>query len=97
MPGIPSKACSRQCTGLSVDDRYSFEGVLQAVYGFDRADLDCSSEVPHECNFRDPEKFLKSLDVSHAKFYIDFIVLCGIFAGLRVCCYLILRWRVKVH
>ena len=77
--------------------RYSFEGVLQVVYGYDRERLTCSSEDIHECSFQDPEKFLKALDVSHAQFYLDFILLCVIFTVLRVGCYLVLRWKVKVN
>ena len=77
--------------------RFSFEGVLQAVYGNDRADLECDTEEVHLCAFRHPPDFLKALDVSHAKFYLDFVIMCGFFLFLRIACYLILRWRVRVH
>ena len=87
--------------------RYSFEGVLQAVYGadlygVDRKDLHCDKELDTadmmQCmQFQDPKNILKQLDVSDAKFYIDFIVLCAILAVLRICCYLVLRMRVKMH
>lgn len=77
--------------------RYAFEGVLQAVYGFDREPLDCEEDNKRLCMFRDGEDVLKELDVEDAKFYIDFIVLCLFFVILRFGCYLVLRWRVKVH
>ena len=77
--------------------RYSFEGVLQAVYGFDREALECKEEDPHMCMFKEGEDVLKALDVEDARFYIDFIVLCAFFIVLRIGCYLVLRWRVRVH
>lgn len=75
--------------------RYSFEGALQAVYGFDREPLHCNED--EQCLFHDGKDVLKALDVEGAKFYIDFIALCGFFIILRIGCYLVLRWRVKVH
>lgn len=79
--------------------RYSFEGTLQAIYGFDREPLECDMNITeiHQCRFRDPEEVLKELDVDHAKFYIDFGVLCAFFVLLRIACYVVLRWRVKMH
>lgn len=77
--------------------RYSFEGILQAIYGFDREPLDCEKDDKHQCIFKEADDILKELDVENAKFYIDFIVLCSFFVVLRVACYLVLRWRVKFH
>ncbi|XP_052803744.1 ATP-binding cassette sub-family G member 1-like isoform X2 [Mya arenaria] len=77
---------------------YAFEGVLQAVYGFDRATLDClKDERSPECRYLDPENVLTDLDVDKAEFYIDFIALCVFFVVLRVSCYFVLRWRVKAQ
>ena len=36
--------------------RYSFEGLMLAVYGFDREDMHCSVAF---CHYRSPKKFLK--------------------------------------
>ncbi|KAK7495184.1 hypothetical protein BaRGS_00013594 [Batillaria attramentaria] len=72
--------------------RYSFEGVLQAIYGRDRGELDCSEE---QCIFKEASDVLEELDVQHAEFYLDFIILCIFFVILRIGCYLVLRWRVK--
>ncbi|ELT89387.1 hypothetical protein CAPTEDRAFT_167631 [Capitella teleta] len=80
--------------------RYSFEGVLQAIYGFNRTPLSCEHTEEHNkhlCMFKDGEEVLESLDVEHARFYIDFIVLCTFFVVLRIACYFVLRWRVRVH
>ncbi|XP_076438620.1 ATP-binding cassette sub-family G member 4-like isoform X2 [Babylonia areolata] len=72
--------------------RYSFEGVLQAIYGRDRGELDCSEQ---QCIFTQASDVLEELDVQHAEFYLDFIILCIFFIILRIGCYLVLRWRVK--
>ena len=78
--------------------RYSFEGVLQAIYGFEREPLVCEeASHPRQCMFNDAESVLKELDVENAKFWVDFVVLCGFFVLLRLGCYLVLRWRVKVR
>ncbi|XP_041373153.1 ATP-binding cassette sub-family G member 4-like isoform X2 [Gigantopelta aegis] len=72
--------------------RYSFEGVLQAIYGFDRGDLGCDK---HVCIFQKASDVLKQMDVENAEFYIDFIILCVFFIILRIGIYFVLRWRVK--
>jgi hypothetical protein len=77
--------------------RYSFEGVLQAIYGFDREPLACDEVEENRCIFREGDAVLKELDVEYAKFYLDFIILCSFFVILRTGCYFVLRWRVKVH
>jgi hypothetical protein len=72
--------------------RYSFEGTLQAIYGFDRDPLHCDDEY---CHFNDGKDVLKELDVDSALFWLDFVVLCVFFILLRGGCYIVLRWRVK--
>ena len=84
-------------TSFSSGYRYSFEGVLQAIYGFDREPLDCDQKQSKVCMFNSGEDVLKELDVENAKFYIDFIVLVGFFIILRLACYMVLRYKVKVH
>ena len=77
--------------------RYSFEGVLQAIYGYDREPFECEKDSKRACIFQEGDDVLKELDVEHANFYIDFIALCSFFVVLRAACYLVLRWRVKMH
>ncbi|XP_060567816.1 ATP-binding cassette sub-family G member 4-like isoform X6 [Ruditapes philippinarum] len=77
---------------------YAFEGILQAVYGFDREALECEKSVHSpECRYMETKAILSDLDVDGAKFYVDFIVLCVFFIVLRVSCYFVLRWRVKAQ
>lgn len=40
---------------------------------------------------------IKELDVEDAKFYVDLIVMCVFFVVLRLGCYIVLRWRARVH
>lgn len=63
----------------------------------DRPPLDCREQDEQLCLFRDGEDVLRALDVQDAKFYLDFIVLCIFFVVLRIGCYFVLRWRVRVH
>ena len=74
------------------------------MYGFDREPLVC--ELKNASDFTEvelckilqsPKKILEDLDVENATFYMDFMWLCVFFLGLRVICYLVLWWRVKVH
>jgi len=75
-------------------NRYSFEGVLQAIYGYDRADLDCDPENPLKCLFHDPDMILRELDVDKANLLVDVAIMCAYFFVLRIVCYFVLRWRV---
>jgi len=77
--------------------RFGFEGVLLAIYGFDREPLECNEEDVHKCIFKDGADVLKQLDVEKASFFVDFAVLCLFFVLLRIGCYFVLKWRVKMH
>ena len=75
--------------------RFSFEGIVQTIYGFDRKPLECNAEWAQMCVFRNPKTMLNELDVNDAKIYVDFIVLCVFFVVLRIIGCLILRYRIK--
>jgi hypothetical protein len=77
--------------------RFSFEGIVQTIYGNGRAMLDCEEDLPQLCIFSDPKVMLKELDVENAKSYLDLIILFAFFVILRCVSYLVLRHRVKVH
>jgi len=80
-----------------VSPRYSFEGVLQALYGFDRENLNCARDDPRECLLMEPKVILKQFDVENGMFYLDVVLLVVFFFVFRFCSFLVLKWKVKVR
>ena len=72
--------------------RYGFEGVMWAIYGFDRTPLHCS--IPY-CHFKYPIKFLEELDLDKGVFWIDVVSLLTFFVGLRIIGYFVLRYKIR--
>lgn len=62
-----------------------------AVYGMDREKLECNEIY---CHYRSPQKFLKEMSMADANFWVDVAALAGIFVGLRIIAYFVLRWRL---
>uniref|UniRef100_A0A182YMF2 ABC transporter domain-containing protein n=1 Tax=Anopheles stephensi TaxID=30069 RepID=A0A182YMF2_ANOST len=58
--------------------RYSFEGAMQAIYGFDRANLPCAGDF---CYFSKVPKFLESFDMLENTFVMD---VCGLLGWVFV-------------
>uniref|UniRef100_T1ITI8 ABC transporter domain-containing protein n=1 Tax=Strigamia maritima TaxID=126957 RepID=T1ITI8_STRMM len=73
--------------------RYSFEGSLLAIYGYDRKKMKCSPGEQY-CVLADPKKFLKVMAVDGGELYIDFVVLFGIFVVLRLVAFIVLKWKL---
>ncbi|KAF0308414.1 ATP-binding cassette sub-family G member 4 [Amphibalanus amphitrite] len=74
--------------------RYSFEGLMLAVYGNGRGDMHCSQPY---CHFRSPEKFLKEMDMLDSSYWVDVAVLAGMTVGLRLLGYFVLRWKLRME
>jgi len=64
---------------------------MVAVYGMEREKLKCSEMY---CHFRSPKKFLEEMSMDNAEYWIDALALIGIFIGLRIIAYFVLRWKV---
>lgn len=62
-----------------------------SVYGLGREKLECDQIY---CHHRDPDKFLKTMSMGEANFWVDAGALAGIFVGLRIIAYFVLRWRL---
>lgn len=64
---------------------------MLCVYGMDREKLECSKD---DCQFVDPQQYLKAMSMDQSTFWHDAVALIGIFIGLRIIAYFVLRWKV---
>ncbi|CAG0892106.1 unnamed protein product [Darwinula stevensoni] len=71
--------------------KYYFEGTMVCIYGYNRSDLVCNQPF---CQFKDPDKFLKELDLQDNVYWIDFWVLVLYNVVLRFVSYFVLRWKL---
>lgn len=72
--------------------RYTIEGLLRALYGYDRADMKCDIEF---CYFRYPKKFLKEFGMIGDKYGQDVMAL-GIWIVTLMLLFLFSLWiRIK--
>lgn len=46
------------------------------------------------CHYRNPQKFLQEMSMADASYWLDVAALSGIFIGLRIVAYFVLRWRL---
>lgn len=81
--------------------RYSWEGMLVAIYGNNRGALDCDAD-DRRCLFRKSEDVLDAMDIEETalnidqgKFYFDCVVLGLFFLTLRLVTYMVLRYKIK--
>jgi len=81
--------------------RYSWEGMLVAIYGNNRGPLDCGDDV-RRCRFPDSGDVLSTMDIdedalqiAHGKFWFDCCVLGLFFVTLRLVTYMVLRYKIK--
>ncbi|CAB3376237.1 Hypothetical predicted protein [Cloeon dipterum] len=72
--------------------RYGFEGMVLAVYDFDRERLPCLSQPL--CRDRNPEEILNGLEMADRSFWFDMSILAAQFLLLRIAAYFLLRSRV---
>ncbi|KZC09024.1 ATP-binding cassette sub-family G member 4 [Dufourea novaeangliae] len=72
--------------------RYSFEGTMISVYGYNRAKLKCSDAY---CHFKSPTKFLEEMSMQDAVFWVDAVALAGFLLFLRVTAYFVLRLKLR--
>lgn len=73
--------------------RYSYEGFMLTLYGFDRPKMECDAL----CYFRDPYKFLKLMGIEDAELYVCFIGLVVLFVVLRIIGYCLLCWKLRMR
>jgi ATP-binding cassette, subfamily G (WHITE), member 1 len=78
------------CSRVTKSD-FALAGAMVSIYGMDREKLECEEMY---CHYRNPEKFLQLMSMSDANFWVDAGALAGIFIGLRIIAYFVLRWRL---
>ncbi|CAG0897822.1 unnamed protein product [Darwinula stevensoni] len=64
---------------------------MVCIYGYNRSDLLCNQPF---CQFKDPDKFLRELDLEENVYWIDFWVLVLYNVVLRFVSYFVLRWKL---
>lgn len=74
--------------------KYGFEGVIVAIYGYDRPKLKCSEVY---CHFAVPENLLQAVDMKHSDYWFSLLVLSGLYVGLELTAYILLRIKLKTR
>ncbi|KAB0799513.1 hypothetical protein PPYR_07393 [Photinus pyralis] len=76
--------------------KYSFEGIMIAIYGLDRPKLQCNQML---CIFRTPKKFLDQLSLKDDlnTYLIDVAVLSAIFIFIRFCLFFVLKLKILAN
>ncbi|XP_058453461.1 ATP-binding cassette sub-family G member 4-like [Malaya genurostris] len=73
--------------------RYSLQGSLQAIYGYNRTDFPCSEIM---CYYNRPEKYLKFMDTPTTGIELNMAALAGFILLFQVAVYVSLRRRLRV-
>ncbi|GIY73436.1 ATP-binding cassette sub-family G member 1 [Caerostris darwini] len=71
--------------------RYCYQGVMMAIYGLDRPELQCDKSF---CPFQEPRDFLKEMDMVESNLYVDYVAISAFFFVFRVIAYYVLYYKV---
>lgn len=74
--------------------RYGFEGIVSAIYGWDRETLTCEDGM--YCHYKYPEKLLTDMSMRGDGFWHDMNCLLFIFVLLRITAYWLLKWKLQL-
>lgn len=74
--------------------RYVLDGLVQAIYGFQRETLQCPSHVDY-CHFRIPSILLEEMRMSQSIYWIDAFMLFAWFVIVRIASYVSLKKRLS--
>ncbi|XP_017885885.1 ATP-binding cassette sub-family G member 4-like isoform X1 [Ceratina calcarata] len=72
--------------------KYGFEGVMIAIYGYDRPKLSCSDVY---CHFAIPETLLNAVDMKQANYWFCLVVLLCLYIMLDIGTYTLLKLRLE--
>ncbi|KAH8334413.1 hypothetical protein KR059_009954 [Drosophila kikkawai] len=73
--------------------KYSLEGCMMAIFGYDRERLDCQEMY---CHLVVPKYILKNLDMADGNYNLALIFLFGIFIFLRILAFYIMSFRLRL-
>ncbi|XP_019865848.1 ATP-binding cassette sub-family G member 1 isoform X2 [Aethina tumida] len=73
---------------------FAMEGMVQALYGYDRAPLTCPEDVEY-CHYRFPKRLLEEFGMEKENFWVDVAYLIGNFIVLRVLAFCTLRNKLS--
>lgn len=74
--------------------RHSFEGIVQAIYGFHREKLSCPSHINY-CHLRIPSMILQELSMSKSMLWFDLTMLVAWFVIVRIIVYVLLKRKLS--
>lgn len=72
--------------------KYGFEGVMIAIYGYNRPKLACSDVY---CHFAIPEKLLSAMDMTQADYWFSFLVLTALYVVLDLATFALLKLKLE--
>jgi hypothetical protein len=83
--------------GMSVDYlRYSLEGILDSIYGFDRKGIICPQKETY-CHFKNPEFLLKTMGFENNDVIRSIIMLTLFYIIFNFIAFLLIKNRLSVN
>ncbi|XP_061386434.1 ATP-binding cassette subfamily G member 4-like, partial [Musca vetustissima] len=73
--------------------KYSFEGSVLSIFGYDRPRLQCNAMY---CHYSRPQVFLKDVDMQEANYQMAILFLVSIFLALRIIAFYIMSFRLRL-
>lgn len=72
--------------------KYGLEGMVGAIYGGNRATLEC--ELADYCHYKYPHKFLSEISMRGDRFWYDVIWLSVMVIVFRIACFFVLKGKI---
>ncbi|XP_076674576.1 ATP-binding cassette sub-family G member 4 isoform X1 [Andrena cerasifolii] len=72
--------------------KYGFEGVMVAIYGYNRPKLSCSDVY---CHFATPEKLLSAVDMARVDYWFCLLVLAFLYVILEISTFTLLKLKLE--
>ncbi|XP_030240477.1 ATP-binding cassette sub-family G member 4 [Drosophila navojoa] len=73
--------------------KYSLDGAMLALFGYDRQRLDCNEMY---CHLSRPKYILKNLDMEHANYQLAIFFMLGLLIMLRIIAFYIMSFRLRL-